>query len=268
MGEKMAIWRTKKPATKQKIVSDLEESGIKKGDTIIFHASMSKAHWICGGPVTVILALQELVGETGNIVMPAQTGQLSDPEKWENPPVPESWWKIIRRETPPFDPLVTPTRGMGVIAETFRTMPDVERSFHPYHSFCAWGKDKKQILANQPLAKSMGDESPLGKMYQLDAKIILFGVDNNNNTSLHLAEERSNAFPLIENQAAFLKNGEIIWEKYQEIDYNSDVFIALGRAYEKERDFQPTTIIGAPTKIYDMRDLVDFGTKYFQTKNH
>ncbi|HHQ0049272.1 TPA: hypothetical protein ACSK21_002927, partial [Listeria monocytogenes] len=24
----------------------------------------------------------------------------------------------------------------------------------------------------------------------------------------------------------------------------------------------------APTKIYDMRDLVDFGTKYFQTKNH
>ncbi|HFK6443935.1 TPA: hypothetical protein ACGYPB_002896, partial [Listeria monocytogenes] len=23
-----------------------------------------------------------------------------------------------------------------------------------------------------------------------------------------------------------------------------------------------------PTKIYDMRDLVDFGTDYFQTKNH
>ncbi|EKZ0288685.1 AAC(3) family N-acetyltransferase, partial [Listeria monocytogenes] len=185
-----------------------------------------------------------------------------------NPPVPESWWKIIRRETPPFDPLVTPTRGMGVIAETFRTMPDVERSFHPYHSFCAWGKDKEYILAKQPLAKSMGDESPLGKIYQLGAKIILFGVDNNNNTSLHLAEERSNMFPLIENQAAFLKNGEIIWEKYQEIDYNSEVFIALGRAYEKEHDFHPTTIIGAPTKIYDMRDLVDFGTKYFQTKNH
>lgn len=150
----MAIWRTKKPATKQKIVSDLQESGIKKGDTIIFHASMSKAHWICGGPVTVILALQELVGESGNIVMPAQTGQLSDPAKWENPPVPESWWKIIRRETPPFDPLVTPTRGMGVIAETFRTMPDVERSFHPYHSFCAWGKDKNKFLPTSHLRKA------------------------------------------------------------------------------------------------------------------
>lgn len=152
----MAIWRTKKPATKQKIVSDLQESGIKKGDTIIFHASMSKAHWICGGPVTVILALQELVGELGNIVMPAQTGQLSDPAKWENPPVPESWWKIIRRETPPFDPLVTPTRGMGVIAETFRTMPDVERSFHPYHSFCAWGKDKKKNSCQPATCKKHG----------------------------------------------------------------------------------------------------------------
>ncbi|MCH2755066.1 AAC(3) family N-acetyltransferase, partial [Listeria monocytogenes] len=94
---------------------------------------------------------------------------------------------------------------------------------------CAWGKDKEYILATQPLAKSMGDESPLGNIYHLGAKIILFGVDNNNNTSLHLAEERANMFPLIENQAAFLKNGEIMWETYQEIDYNSEVFIALGR---------------------------------------
>ncbi|MBM5721454.1 AAC(3) family N-acetyltransferase [Listeria ivanovii] len=268
MGEKMAIWRTKKPYTTKKIVSDLERVGIAKGDTIIFHASMSKAHWICGGAVAVILALQEAVGENGNIVMPAQTGQLTDPAKWENPPVPESWWKIIRAETPPFDPFVTPTRGMGVIAETFRSMPDVSRSFHPYHSFCAWGKDKRWIVHNQPLAESLGDDSPLGKLYQLSAKIILFGVDNNNNTSLHLAEERSNVFPLVENQAAFFKNGAIIWKKYQEIDYDSEAFIALGRAYEKEMDFHPTTVAGAPTKIYAMRSLIDFGTHYFQTKNH
>nr|WP_239075815.1 AAC(3) family N-acetyltransferase [Listeria ivanovii] len=264
----MAIWRTKKPYTTKKIVSDLERVGIAKGDTIIFHASMSKAHWICGGAVAVILALQEAVGENGNIVMPAQTGQLTDPAKWENPPVPESWWKIIRAETPPFDPFVTPTRGMGVIAETFRSMPDVSRSFHPYHSFCAWGKDKRWIVHNQPLAESLGDDSPLGKLYQLSAKIILFGVDNNNNTSLHLAEERSNVFPLVENQAAFFKNGAIIWKKYQEIDYDSEAFIALGRAYEKEMDFHPTTVAGAPTKIYAMRSLIDFGTHYFQTKNH
>ncbi|MBS9362128.1 AAC(3) family N-acetyltransferase [Listeria welshimeri] len=268
MGEKMAIWRTKKPATKQKIVSDLRKAGIREGDTIIFHASMSKAYWICGGPVAIIYALQEAVGTDGNIVMPAQTGQLSDPAKWENPPVPESWWKTIRAETPPFDPNVTPTRGMGVIAETFRTMPDVVRSFHPYHSFCAWGRQKEEIIANQPLAKSLGDESPLGKLYELSAKIILFGIDNDNNTSLHLAEESSNVFPLIENQAAFREQGEIVWRKYAEIDYNSELFIELGRTYEKARDFHPTTIIGAPTKIYDMRDLVDFGTNYFQTKNH
>ncbi|MBK3915417.1 AAC(3) family N-acetyltransferase [Listeria ivanovii] len=268
MGEKMAIWRTKKPYTTKKIVSDMERAGIAKGDTIIFHASMSKAHWICGGAVAVILALQEAVGENGNIVMPAQTGQLTDPAKWENPPVPESWWKIIRAETPPFDPFVTPTRGMGVIAETFRSMPDVSRSFHPYHSFCAWGKDKRWIVHNQPLAESLGDDSPLGKLYQLSAKIILFGVENNNNTSLHLAEERSNVFPLVENQAAFLENSAIIWKKYQEIDYDSEAFIALGRAYEKEMNFYPTTVAGAPTKIYDMCDLIDFGTNYFQTKNH
>ncbi|EFR99848.1 AAC(3) family N-acetyltransferase [Listeria seeligeri] len=268
MGEKMAIWRTKKPYTIKKIVAELEKAGIEQGDTIIFHASMSKANWICGGAVAVILALQTAVGKNGNIIMPGQTGQLSDPAKWENPPVPESWWEIIRAETPPFDPLVTPTRGMGVIAETFRTMPGVSRSFHPYHSFCAWGKDSETILHNQPLQNSLGDESPLGKLYQQSAKIILFGVDNNHNTSLHLAEERSNAFPLVENQAAFLENGKVVWHKYQEIDYDSEAFIALGRAYEKQAAFHPTTISGAPTKVYDMRDLVDFGVNYFQTKNH
>ena len=55
--------------------------------------------------------------------MPTHTGDNSEPSNWENPPVPESWWDVIRAEMPVFDPKLTPTRGMGIIPETFRKFP-------------------------------------------------------------------------------------------------------------------------------------------------
>ncbi|EMG26977.1 aminoglycoside N3-acetyltransferase [Listeria fleischmannii subsp. fleischmannii LU2006-1] len=86
MGEKLTIWRTEKPYTKSRLINELKKAGLKEGDTIIFHASMSQAGWICGGAITVIDALQSVVTKNGTIVMPAQTGGLTDPENWENPP--------------------------------------------------------------------------------------------------------------------------------------------------------------------------------------
>src|SRR5690625_5814784 len=53
----------------------------------------------------------------GTLVMPSQTGDLSDPVNWGNPPVPEDWWEEIRQTMPPYHPEITPTRGMGQIAD-------------------------------------------------------------------------------------------------------------------------------------------------------
>ncbi len=72
--------------------------------------------------------------------MPAHSGDLSDPGYWENPPVPQDWWPVIRETMPAFDPARTPTRGMGRIAELFRTWPGAIRSNHPVDSFAALGK--------------------------------------------------------------------------------------------------------------------------------
>ena len=51
------------------------------------HSSLSKIGWVCGAEVSVIQALLEVVGEEGTIVMPAHTGDNSDPSVWENPPI-------------------------------------------------------------------------------------------------------------------------------------------------------------------------------------
>nr|WP_234405394.1 AAC(3) family N-acetyltransferase [Listeria weihenstephanensis] len=74
-------------------------------------------------------------------------------------------------------------------------MKDVKRSSHPKYSFCAWGSDAAFITEKHALNFGFGEQSPLGRLYELQAKIVLFGVDHDKNTSLHLAEHRAKKIP-------------------------------------------------------------------------
>lgn len=264
MSEKASVHRSSVPFTVDRLIKEFQNAGIKKGDTIIFHASLSQAGWVCGGAIAVIDALQELLTREGTLVMPAQTGGLSDPKFWENPPVPEEWWEEIRQNMPLFDKDRTPSSGMGAIAESFRALKDVVRSDHPYYSFTAWGKHADWIVENHSLSHGFGDESPLGKLYQLEnAKIVLFGVDHDKNTSLHLAEEHSIKIPVKTGTAAKMKAGKRIFESYEEKAYNSDQFLKVGEVFEKTQGNFEKQIALAPSKIFEMNALVDFATHYF-----
>ena len=126
--------------------------------------------------------------------MPTHSTDLSDPSQWGNPPVPESWWQTIRETMPAYAPDLTPTRSMGKIAETFRKQDGVLRSAHPLHSFCARGPQASYIIGNHSLAYGMGENSPLGRIYDLQGSVLLLGVGHSSNTSIHLAEYRAD-FP-------------------------------------------------------------------------
>ena len=78
---------------------------------------------------------------------------------------------------------VSPTRGMGKIAELFRSYPGTVRSDHPQVSFTANGKQSAEITKNHPLTPQFGMDSPLGALYRLNAKILLLGVGYGNCTS-------------------------------------------------------------------------------------
>ena len=78
---------------------------------------------VVGGAQAVVQALLDVLGPDGTLVVPTQTGDNSDPADWTNPPVPRSWWPVIREQTPGFDKSRTQSRWMGVIAETVRTWP-------------------------------------------------------------------------------------------------------------------------------------------------
>jgi len=68
--------------TRKSIVDDLRRMGISEGMTLIVHSSLKSIGKVVGGPVSIILALEEALGENGNIVMPTQTEHLCEIEKW------------------------------------------------------------------------------------------------------------------------------------------------------------------------------------------
>ncbi|WP_078550171.1 aminoglycoside N(3)-acetyltransferase [Litchfieldia alkalitelluris] len=262
MSEKNAIEGLKTPNTRSSLSTDFKNIGLKKGMVVIVHSSLNSLGWVCGGPVAVIQALKDVVGEEGTIVMPTQTGENSDPSVWGNPPVPEEWWPTIREEMPPFDPDVTPTREMGRIVETFRTHPNVKRSLHPAYSFAAWGAHSDYILSEQPLEAGFGHQSPLAKIYELDGHVLLIGVDHDSNTSLHFAEHAVRDRRKVQKGAAILEDGQRVWKTYEEIEYNADVFAELGSEFEKVHSFKSVIIGKAECKLMSQRKLIDFGREW------
>lgn len=258
------IEQTRQPHTVKSLSEELKKFGVKEDAIVLVHTSLSKVGWVNGGAMAFVDALMEVVDETkGTIIMPAQTGDWSEPSRWQYPPVPESWWETIRETMPAFDPTKTPCPHMGAVANLFRTYPDVHRSTHPTVSFSAWGKEAKAITAEHSLNFGLGEHSPLKKLYEKDAQVLTVGTDYDTCTAMHLGEYRAPNPPLKEEGAAILENGKRVWRTYEDIDLDEDQFEAIGKQMEKDGLVKEGTIGNAQTKLYTLRHAVDYSTKHF-----
>lgn len=266
-GETEAVKASEDPATSRTLIRDLRSLGVADGMTLLVHTSMSALGWIAGGPQALIAALLAVVGEGGTLVMPTHTTGLSEPSLWRNPPVPESWWPIIRDETPPFDVRLTPTRMMGVVAEGFRTYPGVRRSVHPQESFAACGPNARLLVDGHSLDRGLGDGSPLGRLYDLEGHILLLGVGHANNTTLHLAEYRSN-YPgkeWVTQGAPMLVDGERRWVTFEDLEGNSDDFERIGEAFATAGFERRGPVASGEGRLMGARELVDFAADWMTT---
>lgn len=254
--------------TTASLIDSFQQAGLYAGQVVIVHTSMKAfGRYIIGGEQAVVDALMQVITPQGTLVMPTHSSDNSDPATWFRPPLPPDQWDIIRQNMPPYRPESTPTNRMGRINECFRTYPGVLRSAHPAFSFAAWGQHAEFVIANQALNNSVAEESPTGRIYDLDGWVCLLGVGHAQNTSLHLADYRAKweGKKPEYNGSAMLVRGERQWVTYHDDAIAADDFDELGAAFEADTGAVKITMIGdAAVRLMRQRALVDYAVGWME----
>jgi len=155
--------------TRSQIIQDLTNLGIAPGDIVYVHSSLRSVGPIDGGAEALLDCFLTVLGEDGTLAVPTHTLNYVN----------------FRHEA--FDAANTPTY-LGILTEIVRKHPKAFRSANPTHSSAAIGKKAEWLTANHDMSNPLGYESPLHRVYRENGKILLLGVDQKTNTSLHLVE--------------------------------------------------------------------------------
>lgn len=238
--------------SKEDIKAGLKKLGLKRGDVIGVHSSLSSFGYVEDGADAVIDALLETVGAQGNVVMSTHSANLSkDKRTPEMIAMGVSWlFKIL-----PYDPDTTPVRT-GITPETFRKRKGVIRGSHPSNSVAALGPKARELSEGWH------------KMLELDGYILLIGVGLEVCTAMHLAERRVQ-FPkrILEK----ITPPKWLVEKYPsgewEWDFGPYPDFAKLEAPCLKRGIMKTIKVGkAALQLVNLRKLIDLYAEYL-TKN-
>ncbi|MBP6090868.1 MAG: AAC(3) family N-acetyltransferase [Crocinitomicaceae bacterium] len=165
-----------KSITKEQLINDFIQCGIEKGDNVLVHASLSKIGHVENGPKDIVDALLEVVGETGNILMPNS---------------PNAFYQLDYIQQQPIFDVQQSKSKLGALTEYFRKLPNAKRSEHPTEPVSCIGPDTEFFTAshfgeNTPYTIN----SPFYKLTERNGKILYIGVTlANAGTSLHLLED-------------------------------------------------------------------------------
>lgn len=217
-----------------RLVSQLQALGVVEGDVILVHTSFRAVRPVENGSAGLIEALTRAVGDRGTVVMPC----------WSD------------NDDIPFDPDTAPAaRDLGAVAETFRQLPGVRRSSHPF-AFVARGPAASAILADDLPLPPHRPESPVGRVREHDGKILLLGTDHDSNTTLHLAEVLAGVPYAIAKYITVMRDGRAIRIDYTETDHCCERFTLLND-WLGARGLQAEGTVGqAQTKLVRASDVI------------
>jgi len=168
---------------KPDIVAGLRSLGLQPGDRVLVHSSMAALGKVDGGADTVIDALVEAVGPEGLVVVPTFACEA------------------------PFDPKSSAT-PLGAVPDRLWRRPEAVRSKHPTHSVAAIGKGAEELVRDHEKAPTAYAEgTPYHTLASTGGKILLMGVDQDRNTTLHTAEALAHSPYLVDIQATYIEDG-------------------------------------------------------------
>jgi aminoglycoside 3-N-acetyltransferase len=253
------------PVTRERLVRDLRELGIEPGQTLLVNASLSNIGWVEGGAPAVVAALREVVGPAGNVVVPAGTEENSNFSRAHQELIAEMSWdelRAYRKLMPAFNKHTTPS-GMGAIAEALRTTVGAVRSDHPQSSFAAIGPDAELLMAGHQLESHLGERSPLAKLYDRHAQVLMIGVGYEYCTAMHLAEYRYTPRPPMQTYTCVVAtDGKRGWIGYHDVVLDDKDFEKIGKSLAAEVVVREGSVGHAECRLMSLPDTVDFAAEW------
>nr|WP_221382468.1 AAC(3) family N-acetyltransferase [Actinoplanes polyasparticus] len=250
------------PRTRESIAEDLRTLGLGAGATVLVHSSLRSLGWVCGGAVSVVRALLDVLGPDGTLVVPAFSTQNRDPVRWAGPEVPPSWFPAIRAAMPAYDPAVTSCRELGIVAETVRCWPGARRSPHPQTSFAGVGARAVQLMSRHELTSELGEQSPLAALEAAGAVVLLLGVGFDRCTALHLAEYRLPWVTPRPNACVVQTSRGRAWVHYQGVRLDASDFAALGADLERSGVVCRGPVGAADSRLLEFAQAVAFAEEW------
>lgn len=158
----------KPTATRTEIAGAIRELGLEAGDCVMVHSGLKGFGYVEGGPDALVDAVLDVIGPGGTAVFPTFTGKYTED----------------------FDKPLEEFIYTGTIPKTARARDDFVKSYHPLYSICAKGPMAEEMCElSDRYIFAAADRKFLHVMGERGGKALLMGVDQNNNSSVHLIEE-------------------------------------------------------------------------------
>jgi aminoglycoside N3'-acetyltransferase len=156
--------------TPEQLTSSLRSVGIQQADGLLVHSALQMLGRPIGGLQMVLDVIFETIGPEGTIAVPT---------------FPFTFNRGID-----FDPLTTPSKGMGAFSEFVRQQPNALRTTHPMQCLTIVGKHTADLVQNDTLS-AFDDGSAFDRMVNLGFKLLLLGADIQAASIIHYSEQRA-----------------------------------------------------------------------------
>ncbi len=200
----------------------LSEFGLKNGDVVIVHSSLSSIGHVEGGVDTLVDAFLETIGNEGTLVAPV-FGDL------------------------------------GIFTHTLKNRSEAVVSDCPLGTVAAIGADAEFICRDHCKAETAhGHDTPYMKIAGLGGYVCLLGVDQDRNTTLHSVEALLE-LPYLVSEKAKLENGKEKSFKYYPGPHRD--FIGLDHTMLENGKMKIGKIGNAVVRLMKSKDLIDTFTE-------
>jgi aminoglycoside 3-N-acetyltransferase len=104
----------------------------------------------------------------------------------------------------------------------------------------------------------LGERSPLARLEERDAKVLLLGVGWDVCTAFHLAEYRGQRPAMEDNSFAVMTEKGREWITVLDVAVNGDDFGEMGECFESERSVFHAKVGGANARLFSLADAVKY----------